>query len=179
MRPEEALRAAAQFIRVGGLSQGANARDENGREVPLWSTGSSETGRAVPNPAGVRFSIYGAIVKAIHSSSEGVRRQTLMFDVAFMVASQWLDQEAAGATGGTNRVHAVDQVSDTPGRTSEDAARFLEECANEAALIGDGPYQPPIDPKAGQSLQNVVMQDGEIGPLTELYGKDASEEAAE
>lgn len=157
MRPEEALRAAARIIRDGGLSQGANARDADGVAVPLWGTGSSETGRATPNPAGVRFSIYGAIVRAIHSSPDGIRRQTMMFDVALRIALRWLDEGAAGAPGGNNHTHPVDLVSETPGRTSDDAARFLEECAGECERIGDGPYQPPIDPKPGVTLRATVM----------------------
>ena len=137
MRPEQCLRAAAQIIREGGLSQGANVRDANGEPVPLWVT---DRGRATPNPLATRYSIYGAIVKAIHSAPDGIKRQTLMFDVALRVALRRLDLP----TDGPLVVQAVDVYSEAAGRTSEDAASFLEECADECERIGDGAYQPPI-----------------------------------
>lgn len=133
MRPDEVLRAAATLILEGGWSQGEPARDADGRPVPLFVTGSSETGRAAPNPAARQFSVYGAVA-------------TVMYRAGANPSAVWgtLATRAADMNGvphgGDNHVHPVIQFNETEGRTAAEVLAFLGACADE--LQGDRPAAP-------------------------------------
>lgn len=138
MRPEEVLRAARGYIEAGGHSRQCHAVDGEGKIVPLWVTGSSESGRAVPNPAAVGHSLYGAIVRAIHASPTPIVRPTMIWDVTYRLAKSKVEV----ALGGNNHVHPLHQFNDDAG--PGEAAEFLEEAAKWCERIGDGPYDPPV-----------------------------------
>lgn len=128
------LRAAAETVSKG-WSQGANARDADGREVPLWATGGSETGRASVNPAAVRFSLYAAV--ALAQSPGGVVGLPAMWDLLYRRC-----KEATGPTGGTGHVHPALGFNEVEGRTAEEVVAMLNACADE--LEAGATVEPPF-----------------------------------
>lgn len=131
----ELLRAASAIIEAG-WSQGANARDGAGHEVPLYG---GTTSRASINPAAVAFSLYGAVCKAT-SEAGVVTRLPLVWDVLYRLA--WAANDHP--SGGTNYVHPVLQFNDAQGRTKEDVMGLLELAAQDCEAIGTGPFPPPV-----------------------------------
>ena len=132
MKSYELLRAAATLILEGGWAPGKrdqliDAADVDGNSVPLMVTGSTETGRASPNPAAVRFSAYGAIVAALHQGGGRLEDPAAMWALLAKRAS-----EINGvAHGGNNFVHPLHQLNATEGMTAEKVLDFLGYCANE------------------------------------------------
>lgn len=125
MLPHNVLRTAASMIRAGGLSQGCHARDAEDREVELFSTGSSETGRASINPAAVKFSIYGAVaaVCARNACNPSAVWPKLAEEAAKAMAGK-------KAVGGSNHLHPLILLSEHMDTTKESAAAFLETLAD-------------------------------------------------
>lgn len=123
MLPHEVIRKAADLIRAGGLSQGSNARDAAGREVPLHVGGGNE-GRAGINPAAVSFSIYGALAAAM---AKNATNPTPIWVVVRDEARRTMEGKARA--GGTNYVHPVILLNEDVDTTKESALLFLERCA--------------------------------------------------
>lgn len=119
------LREAAKLVR-NGWCQGASCADELGQKLLLWETGPSETGRAHPNSQAVRWSAYGAIVKA-----QFVLRKALMAADWNLVMARAKAACDGYPTGGTNWVHPLIQFNETPGRTADEVAGLLDRCADE------------------------------------------------
>lgn len=136
----EVLRAASAIIEAG-WSQGAVARDGNGRLVPLFSGTRSDTGRAGVNPAAVSFSLYGAVSKA---AADGCSRLPLLWDVLYRHASAGTADASQTPHGGTNHVHPVIQFNEHEGRTKDEVLALLEVAAQDCDEIGDGPFRPPL-----------------------------------
>lgn len=132
------LRAAAETVSKG-WSQGANARDHDGREVPLWATGSSETGRASVNPAAVRFSLYAAV--ALAQAPGGVVGLPAMWDLLYRRCKEAID----AVPGGNNHVHPALGFNEIEGQTADKVVAMLELCANEleAGATVDPPFPMP------------------------------------
>lgn len=126
MQPHELIRAAAEIIKTGGWSQKAAARDHLGVEVPLFGGVTGDTSRAGVNQAAVRFSIYGALVKAQAIAGTSVANPGLMWHTLHQLAKA---EPGAPVTGGTNYVHPVLGYNDHEGRTVEEVLSFLETCA--------------------------------------------------
>jgi hypothetical protein len=127
MQPQDLIRKAAEIIKVQGWSQGADARDHNGDQVPLMSGTSGDMSRSRINPAAVRLSIYGALVKAMDGAGTAVANPGLMWDTMYGVAKA----KNRHAEGGTNYVHPILQFNEDEGRTVEEVLSFLETCALE------------------------------------------------
>lgn len=136
----EVLRAASAIIEAG-WSQGAVARDANGRPVALFAGTRSDTGRAGVNPAAVSFSLYGAVSKA---ASGGCSRLPLLWDVLYRHASAGTEDASQTPHGGTNHVHPVIQFNEQEGRTKEQVLALLEVAAQDCEQIGDGLFPPPV-----------------------------------
>lgn len=135
----EVLRAAAAIVEAG-WSQGAIARDGNGRPVALFGGTGGDTSRASVNREAAAFSLYGAVAKAC-SQVERVERLPLVWDVLYLLAS-------VGDTpyGGNNHVHPVLQFNEAEGRTKDDVLGLLELAAQDCERIGGGPFEPPVQP---------------------------------
>ena len=133
MLPAEAIREAAKLIEAG-WSQGAAARDGNGREVPLH-VGAE---RAGITPEAVAFSVYGALATIMRR--ERVVRTALVFDVLYRLAAGANDQ----APGGTNYVHPVLAFNDATERTKDEVLALLADAAEQCEQIGDGTFPSPI-----------------------------------
>src|SRR5882724_7661413 len=125
MKSYELLRAAATLILEGGWTVGTgDAADAEGNPIELWVTGSTETGRAAPNPAAVKFSIYGAIVTALHRNGGRLDDPAAMWTL--------LGKRAAEINnvphGGENFVHPIRQFNATQTDPIKVLA-FLGRCA--------------------------------------------------
>lgn len=122
MTPKEALEAAAEIVEAG-WSQGAACRDEAGNQLALF-VGE----RSVVNPAGVAFSAYGAVCKAVSGGgwgSAGVSDPGLMWHVLYTVA------KGDSPPGGTNYVHPVIGFNEAEGRTKAEVVDLLRRAAAE------------------------------------------------
>lgn len=137
MKSFELLRAAATLILEGGWAAGVNgmipidAADNEGNPIPLYVTGSTETGRAAPNPAAVRFSAYGAIVTALHRGGGRLEDPAAMWALLAKRASE-INKVAHG---GDNFVHPLHQLNATKGMTAEKVLDFLGYCATEMESV--------------------------------------------
>lgn len=147
----EVLRAASAIIEAGGWSQGAVARDGNGRPVALFGGTGGDASRAAVNRDAVSFSIYGAVCKATSDAGQ-VDRLPLLWDVLYRHASAGTGDPTP--IGGTNHVHPVIQFNEHPGRTKEEVLALLEIAAQDCEAIGDGPFPPPVtaDPAQLEAL---------------------------
>lgn len=125
MLSHEVIRAAASLIRAGGHSQGCNARDAYGREVPLYTTGSGENGRASINPAAVAFSMYGAVAAVIHRNPSNPSVIWPVLDTAARKA-----MEGRAATGGSNYLHPLILLNEHMDTDKDAAVGFLEGVAS-------------------------------------------------
>lgn len=117
MTPKEALEAAAEIVDAG-WSQGAACRDEAGNQLALF-VGE----RSVVNPAGVAFSAYGAVCKAV--SGGRVSDPGLMWHVLYTTA------KGDSPPGGTNYVHPVIGFNEAEGRTKAEVVDLLRRAAAE------------------------------------------------
>lgn len=133
----DVLREAARIVEVG-WSQGASARDGNGRPIPLFGGTGGDTSRAGVNREAVSFSLYGAICKAT-SALGPVHRLPLVWDVLYQLASA-----SDVAHGGTNHVHPVIQFNEQEGRSKAEVLALLDLAAQDCDRIGDGPFVPPV-----------------------------------
>lgn len=136
----EVLRAASAVVEAG-WSQGAVARDGNGRPTPLFGGTGGDTSRAAVSRDAVSFSLYGAVCKATHDAGGRVERLPLLWDVLYRHALAGNDDVPHG---GTNYVHPVLQYNEHPGRTKEDVLALLEIAAQDCEQIGDGPFIAPV-----------------------------------
>jgi hypothetical protein len=134
MKSYELLRAAATLILEGGwisgidaAAQAIDAADAEGNPVPLMVTGSTETGRAAPNPAAVKFSAYGAIVKALHDGGGRLEDPAAMWTLLAKRAAEI--NEVPG--GGDNFVHPLRQLNANRAQTVDSVVAFLDATANE------------------------------------------------
>jgi hypothetical protein len=134
----EVLRAAATIIEAG-WSQGAVARDGNGRPCALFGGTGGDTSKAVVNRDAATFSLYGAVCKA-SATAGGCDRLPLLWDVLYRHAIEASDTPH----GGTNHVHPVIQFNEAPGQTVEKVLALLEIAAQDCEAIGDGPLTPPV-----------------------------------
>lgn len=134
MQAYEVLQEAAALVEAG-WSQGAVARDASGRPVPLFTTGSSETGRAAINPEAAQLSLYGAISKA--QAPGGVIGLPAMWDLLAVRCA-----DLCGPTGGDNHLHPVMLFNETEGRTKADVVALLLTCVIE--LTTGAKVAPPI-----------------------------------
>lgn len=135
----DVLRAAAAIIEAGGWSQGAVARDGNGRPTALFGGTGGDTSRAAVSREAVQFSLYAAICKATSDAGGRVERLALLWDVLYRHAS--VD---GTPYGGTNHVHPVIQFNDAEGRTKDEVLALLEVAAQDCEAIGAGPFPPPV-----------------------------------
>jgi hypothetical protein len=138
----EVLRAAGAIIEAG-WSQGAVARGNGGRPVPLFAGTGGDTSRATVNRDAVWFSLYGAICKAT-SDAGGCSRLPLLWDVLYRHAINGTEESGQTPHGGTNHVHPVIQFNEHPGRTKEEVMALLEIAAQDCEAIGDGAFPPPV-----------------------------------
>lgn len=134
----EVLRAASAIIEAGGWSQGAVARDANGRPVALFAGTGGDRSRAGVSAAAVSFSLYGAVCKAT-SEAGGCSRLPLLWDVLYRLCCT-----TDVPHGGTNHVHPVLQYNEAEGRTKDDIQALLEVAAQDCDVIGDGAFPPPV-----------------------------------
>jgi hypothetical protein len=147
MGSQEILRLAAKTVRESWC-QRAEARDANGVSVPVFATGSSETGRAGINPRAVAFSAYAAIIKAQYELRESLT--TADWDLIHARAAR----QHGKPLGGSNYVHPLVQLNEDEDRSAGFMATFLEACADE---LGRGETAPapivvPVRPEAEASL---------------------------
>jgi hypothetical protein len=147
----EVLRAAAAIIEAGGWSQGAVAKDGNGRPVALFGGTGGGSSRASVNRAAVSFSLYGAICKATDQAG-GCSRLPLLWDVLYRHCSGATD----AAHGGKNHVHPVLLFNEAEGRTREEVLALLEIAAQDCDQIGEGPFPAPVGVTAEQIAQAVA-----------------------
>ena len=128
MKAHEVLTAAAKVLRDFGWCQGANARDANGKDVPVADPGGSRR----PNPEAARFSIYGAIMRAGLTGD----RQTQTGPMWDVLVREAVDRRRDG-TPITSRQHQVFEYNDREGMTIEGALDFLEACADRMKPVDE------------------------------------------
>lgn len=152
MQPHELLRAAAEIIRTSGWSQGTAARDHNGDKVELFDGVKGDMSRAGVNGAAVRFSIYGALVKAQANAGTTVANPGLMWETLRLLA---LSEPGAPAPGGANYVHPVIGYNDHEGRTRQEVLSFLEHCAGVVELDLTGSTTVVIEPRHAVDVSQI------------------------
>lgn len=107
MKASEVIRAAHAII-MEGWSQGANARDSQGGDVPLFAG----LDRAAINPLAASFSIYGALCKA--ASGQRQEESALMWERLAIAA-----KARSGIPGGTNHLHPLLGFNEMEGQTKQ------------------------------------------------------------
>ena len=123
MSSADVLRAAAEIVGKGWTTVGA-AEDAAGNTIPLYGGTLGDTARAGINPAAVKFSMYGAIVKAMYDSPppEGM-------NLAWKVLADTIIDRGA-VTGGTNHLHPILLFNAAPDRTAAEVQALLLEVAD-------------------------------------------------
>jgi hypothetical protein len=128
MLPSDIFREAAKLIRAGGLSKGANARDADGNEVPLFTNtrGTTEVdeSRATVSDKPTQLSLYGALATVMNRNPSNTTR---IWTVAADEAMRTMTGKAV--PGGTNHLHPVHLLNEYPEIDAEQACAFLERCA--------------------------------------------------
>jgi len=131
MAASDILRQAAALIESGWSQGELHALDAMGEPVPLFGGLAGDTARAGINPAAVKLSMYGAVVKALHLTP-GIDPRPIWIKLDELV-------RCTGYTpGGTNHLHPVIGYNNAEGRTAAEVQAILLLAAEEIDIHHGG-----------------------------------------
>ena len=152
MAAHDVLRQAAALVEAGWSQADSHALNASGAPVPLFGGLAGDTARAGVNPAAVRFSLYGAVVKALHMAP-GIDPNPIWLK---------LDEIVRGTgyvTGGTNHLHPVIGYNNAEGRTQAEVQAVLLLAAEEL-----DPHDAPV-PMPDAPVPTAI--ESQISPLAD------------
>lgn len=126
MQAHEVLRAAADVIRAGWSEGPVNARDGDGKPVPLHGAAVGGSSRVGINPDAARFSAWGAVAKVLAGpGGAGVPTSLMWTRLADLAKAK-----SPARIGGLNHLHPLIQFNADEERTAQDVIDLLIEAAD-------------------------------------------------
>jgi len=135
MAAHDVLRQAAALVEAGWSQGDSHAQDSAGNPVPLFGGTAGDTARAGVNPAATRLTMYGAVVKALHTADPSAHINTR----AIWDKLSELVQATGYVTGGANHVHPVIGYNNAEQRTQAEVQTLLLLAAEEL-----DPHEAPV-----------------------------------
>jgi len=135
MAAHDVLRQAAALVEAGWSQGDSHAQDSAGNPVPLFGGTAGDTARAGVNPAATRLTMYGAVVKALHTADPSAHINTR----AIWDKLSELVQATGYVTGGANHVHPVIGYNNADQRTQAEVQALLLLAAEEL-----DPHDAPV-----------------------------------